>query len=444
MYIIVGRRAGKSIIGATVAAYEAAFPTVTAATPLYALMVAQDQRASLRTLLDYARAPFQRSPALKKVVLNETTETTTLSSGITLAAYPCRPTALRGLGAVVNVVDELAFLRSSEGNPVDVEMLRAVRPTLWTTHGKLIATSTAYAQSGALYDVYRKSYGVTDDATLVIQASAPQLNPTLPTDYLTRMEKDDPEAYRNEVLGEFKTGISTFLDPDALSACVVSGIREVPPVDGIKYTAFCDPSSGTGKDSFTLAIAHMVDGVAQLDCLRVWKPPFNPSGAVAEAAETIKSYWLRAVTGDKYARGFVLEGFAGNGITYHASDRDTSTIYLDVLPLVNGQKVMLLDDADLLREARGLERRRGSSGRDTVSHRANEHDDRINATAGAVTLAYSGAAHRSQMVVKAVSQSTNPAHHAESRLERFDGAIHPHERIEGAGIGWRYSSWGQS
>ncbi len=29
------------------------------------------------------------------------------------------------------------------------------------------------------------------------------MNPTLPADYLERMEADDPEAYRSEVLGEF-------------------------------------------------------------------------------------------------------------------------------------------------------------------------------------------------------------------------------------------------
>jgi len=34
------------------------------------------------------------------------------------------------------------------------------------------------------------------------------MNPTLPADYLERMAADDPEAYRSEVLGEFRTGIA--------------------------------------------------------------------------------------------------------------------------------------------------------------------------------------------------------------------------------------------
>jgi hypothetical protein len=47
----------------------------------------------------------------------------------------------------------------------------------------------------------------------------------------------------------------------------------------------------------------------------------------------------------------------------------------------------------LLRELRGLERRRGTSGRDRVDHRAGQHDDRANSAALALTLVL-GAASR--------------------------------------------------
>jgi hypothetical protein len=49
---------------------------------------------------------------------------------------------------------------------------------------------------------------------LLWQASAPEMNPTLPADYLDRMRTDYPEAYRSEVLGEFRAGLTTLLDPD--------------------------------------------------------------------------------------------------------------------------------------------------------------------------------------------------------------------------------------
>src|SRR5262249_23483102 len=152
----------------------------------------------------------------------------------------CRPQAIRGLRARVCVADEMAFFRSSEGFPTDTEMLRALRPTLATTGGKLIVLSSPYGQTGALWELHRRHYGRDDSATLVWQASAREMNSTLPADYLERMREDDPEAYRSEVLGEFRSAISPFFDPDALAACVVPERRELLPADGVSYRAFTD------------------------------------------------------------------------------------------------------------------------------------------------------------------------------------------------------------
>jgi hypothetical protein len=52
---------------------------------------------------------------------------------------------------------------------------------------------------------------------------------------------------------------------------------------------------------------------------------------------------------------------------------------------VNARAVRLLDQPDLLRELRGLERRRGVSGRDRVDHRPGAHDDLAVAAAGVLS-----------------------------------------------------------
>ena len=114
-------------------------------------------------------------------------------------------------------------------------------------------------------------------------------------------------------------------------------------------------------------------------------PPFNPSGVIAEAADLLRQYGLHTTSGDRYAPGFVTEAFAAHNIKYIPSERDRSQIYLDLLPAVNAGRVRLLDDPELLRELRGLERRRGATGRDKVDHRHGFHDDRANAAAGALT-----------------------------------------------------------
>ncbi len=90
----------------------------------------------------------------------ERAATIELNTGVTLASYPCRPQALRGVRARVAICSELAFFESTEGNPVDVEILRAVRPTLATTGGKLLILSSPYTDAGALHELHRKHFGV--------------------------------------------------------------------------------------------------------------------------------------------------------------------------------------------------------------------------------------------------------------------------------------------
>jgi hypothetical protein len=215
------------------------------------------------------------------------------------------------------------------------------------------------------------------------------MNPLLPADYLQRMREDDPEAYRSEVLGEFRAGVVTFLDADMLAACVVEGRHELAPVDGTKYTAFTDPAGGSGKDAMTLAIAHAQGDRIVLDALRAWPPPFNPTGVVGEAALLLKQYCVRDVVGDRYAGEWPREAFRSNGVRYTVAELNRSELYLELLPTVNAGAVELLDDPKLLRELRGLERRRGLAGRDRVDHRPGEHDDLANSVAGAVAaIAY--------------------------------------------------------
>lgn len=252
--------------------------------------------------------------------------------------------------------------RKLAARPVDQEMLRAARGRLATTGGKLVVLSSPYAAAGALYDLHRRHYSRDDSPVLVWQASAPAMNPTLPADYIERMAQDDPEAYRSEVLGEFRQGVSTFLDADTIEASVDYGIRERARLPGVMYLSFDDPASGSGSDAWTKAIARREGDRVVLDIMRAWRPPFNPGGVIAESAALSNAYGLHSTTGDRFAAGFVLEGFRAHGVNYAPSTLDRSALYLELLPLMNADRVRLLDVPDLLRELRGLERRRGTAG----------------------------------------------------------------------------------
>jgi hypothetical protein len=382
---IVGRQAGKTRVASLLVSYESALAPPSRDGELYALLLAQDWRASIRASFSYVKSLFDSSEILCRSVARTTTDTLDLSNGMRVATYACRPAAIRGLRARVILLDELAYYRSSEGFAVDTEMLRAARPALATTGGKLIAVSSPYGQSGTLWDLHRRHFGRDDSPVLVWRASAPEMNPTLPPDYLERMEQDDPEAYKSEVLGEFRAGLSTLLDPEAIQVCVATDRLELPPVQGTSYQAFVDPSGGR-RDAFTCAIGHRDGERGVVDVVRAWPAPFNPAGVTQECAELLRSYGISRVRGDRFGGEWPREAFRAHGIAYNLAELNRSELYLALVAYVNGARLEIPDDPELLREMRGLERRRGPSGKDRVDHVRGAHDDRANSLAGVAHL----------------------------------------------------------
>lgn len=381
---VVGCQSGKSVIASIVGTFEAMQAVLSGQRNVYVPLIAQDARSATRTLFGYVRQTVASSPLLKNEVVRETSESVELKGEVTLAVYPCRPASIRGIRAACVIVDELAFFVTSDNRAVDTEMLRAARTRTATTGGKVLILSSPYGASGALWEAHRKNFGVEESPVLVWQASAPQMNPTLPADYLERMEQDDPEAYRSEVLGEFRQGVSNLFDFETLQSCVAAGVRERLPENGITYTAHIDQATGSGRDSFCLAISHDDGGRSILDLCRRWAPPFTPSTVIQECADVLRKFRLTETSGDRHAENFIVDGFQKCGITFRRSELTTIQTYLEFLPMVNSNIVLLLDQSILLKELRGLQRSRGTGGRDRVDHRPGQHDDMAAACAGAL------------------------------------------------------------
>src|SRR5207249_4595397 len=70
------------------------------------------------------------------------------------------------------------------------------------------------------------------------------------------------------------------------------------------------------------------------------------------------------------------------GIKYRLAERPKSDLYRELLPLVNSRHVQLLDHPRLISQLLGLERRTARSGKDSIDHAPNAHDDLVNAVAG--------------------------------------------------------------
>jgi hypothetical protein len=392
--IISGRQAGKDITGRDLVVACAVDSLITGRNVrgMYALLIAQDNRSAIRTTFSYVSEPFEQISMLSRHVAGRTVDSLLLDNGLTIAAYPCRPAAVRGLRSAIVVLNELGFFRVSEAGgstntAVDVEMIRAVRPTLATTGGKLIVMSSPYFESGALWELRRRNFGREDSPTLVWQATAPQMNPTLPADYLERMLQDDPEGYRAEVLGEFRSGQGVLLEPAAIDAIVGDYVEQLPK-PGVVYHCFADPSGGRG-DSTTVAAAHTEDTHVIVDAVRSWDASILD--VAAEVAAFVKSYGTSTVTGDNYGADNTVAALRQHAVTYvpRPTGYDKSRLYLEFLPVALARAVTIPNDPVLIAELRGLRRRRGFAGRDRVDHASgiSAHDDRANSLAGAVYLA---------------------------------------------------------
>jgi len=244
----------------------------------------------------------------------------------------------------------------------------------------------AICESGwQLWDAYSKYYAKAG-GVLVAQAASRTMNPSLPQKIVDQALERDPAAAGAEYLAQFRSDVETFVQIEAINACTVEGRLELPPITGVSYTAFVDPSGGS-KDAFTMSIAHLENGLVVVDAMRAIKPPFSPALVVDEFCELLKNYRIREVIGDRYGGEFPRELFRKAGINYKLSDRNKSEIYRDLLPMLNSDRVELPDNKQLRAELLGLERRTARGGRDSIDHAPGQHDDLVNAVGGAIVNA---------------------------------------------------------
>jgi hypothetical protein len=214
------------------------------------------------------------------------------------------------------------------------------------------------------------------------------MNPTISDEVIAEAYERDPASAAAEYGAEFRSDQQAFVTRAVIEAAVSVGVFERPPVPGVRYVAFADPSGGS-SDAMTLAIAHDEDGIATLDLVRETQPPFSPNAVVAEFASALRRYYLHEVEGDRYAGEWPAERFKAHGIAYRPAEHTKSEIYLTLLPLLNSRQVDLLDINRLTTQLSRLERRVARGGRDSIDHPRGAHDDSINAAAGALVRAAS-------------------------------------------------------
>jgi hypothetical protein len=148
--LVVGRRGGKSLILALIAAFLACFfdwrEFLTDGERGTIMIIAADRRQAA-TIFKYLREMLD-IPLLRGVIDRETNELLELNNSITIEIQTASFRTVRGRTVVAALCDELSFWRTDEGtaNP-DTEIIAALKPAMATIPGaRLLKASSPYAQ----------------------------------------------------------------------------------------------------------------------------------------------------------------------------------------------------------------------------------------------------------------------------------------------------------
>ncbi|MFB9979450.1 terminase [Mesorhizobium kowhaii] len=388
LWVIAGRRGGKSRMAAAVSAYLAAFDDhrgKLAAGETGYVMALAPSKSQARTVSGYAEGFFQQSAILREQIEATTAEEIRLKGNVAIGVHTNSFRTVRGRTLLGAVFDESAFWRDETSASPDVEVYRAILPALATTGGLLVGISSAYRKIGLIYTKFRDHFGQDDPDILVIRAGTEDLNPTIDKRIIERARKADPEAAFAEWDGEFRNDLSSLLDDASIDAAIdPDRPMELPPRDGVKYVSFTDASAGR-HDSFTICVGHTESDRFIADVVRGRRAPFDPNDVAKEFAGIAKAYGCSEVVGDNFAGEWVVQAFKSAGIGYKRADHPKSVLYLESLSSFMRRAISIPNHSQLIRELRLLERRTSRSGRDSVDHpQSGGADDHANALVGAL------------------------------------------------------------
>jgi len=392
LWAIAGRRGDKTHTAAGIAVYMATIGaeldgTLERLSPgeWGAVLLLAVDRHQAKVAMQYITGLLEATPILKNMIIRNNADGILLENGVNIEVATNSHRSVRGRTLLAAILDEVAFYRDEASATPDIELYRALTPSLLTTGGLLVGISSPYARRGLLYDKWRKHYGKNHDDVLVVQGATADFNPTIDADIINRAIEDDPESAKAEYGGQFRDDVEQFLTREVVESLTRPGPTEYQFDRQHRYFAFTDPSGG-GPDEFTLAVGHLENDMVIVDCLRGIRKQ-SPQVVVSEFAELLKSYFINEVIGDRYAGSWPADEFYKHGIRYLTAEDPKNSLYTNSLAAFNSGAVELPPDRVLTTQLINLERRTARGGRDSIDHPRGGHDDRANAVAGLIASA---------------------------------------------------------
>jgi hypothetical protein len=393
--VVAGERSGKdSRIAGPVVCYEGVFGgherRLAKGERGVIPLVAQDARAT-KVAFGYVRDYLTTSPVLASMVAEALANEVVLTNGVRIVCFPCTQGGLRSWSIPAAVMDEVAFFHFEGATNSDVEVQSSIRRGMVGFAGtRLVKISTPYLKDGLLHEDFKRAFGQNDPDLLVWRAPTLLMNPSIRATRLERERRLDPLRFAREYEAEFAEDLEAFLAGPWVDTARVPGRHPLPPRADCWYAAAVDPMGG-GQDTFTLSVVHLEAAGPDLrvvqDLATGWSSrrtaTVDLEGVVRECALLAKQYGCEAVLGDNYAKQWVIQAFAREGIVYLPAPPKAEA-YLEMEPVFAQGRIDLLDHPTLVRELKLLERQARPGGKVRVDHPHGGHDDHANALALAI------------------------------------------------------------
>jgi hypothetical protein len=387
IFAVCGRRGGKSRIMSTVAAFEALWggwgEGLAPGENAFIFLIAFD-KTQAGQLFRYTKGllePFMTKED-KNRITSDTIELKQQRTTIMVKAGQFQ--AVRGFSTAVILLDELGFARSdSSAQPVE-ELVAALTPSIME-NGLLIGASTPFTPFGFFYEQYDQHFGRDDDEVLVWHGGTLRMNPSYSKTKIERDIRKDKARYESEYNATFRSDIESLLPKFMIESAMrrPDGVNreQMMPETGRRYEAFIDASS-LRQDSFTMAIGYLAGEKAVVVRVEERTPPGDPGSVTIEYSNILKSYGIKSVRADSYAKGWVESGFRKQDIMVETADTPASGLYSEFVALLAMGRLELVRHDKLCLQLQQLERRVQPGGREQISHPEGGHDDIANSVSG--------------------------------------------------------------
>lgn len=396
----LGARSGKSLLASIIGLYEATRRKWAKyrdeGEPGYVVIISTRQKQSEQIIGANCLRLMRKSPNLRNLIADTTKSELTLRTNMKILSLPCNSTAGRGLPIVCLILDEIAHFFTS-GVKADETIFKALNPRrAQFPNSKLILISTPSAKQGLFWNFYDQGFKVP--GRLTVQGETLLLNPLVDKSFLEREKARDYDSYLREFEAKFAEKVEAFLSYELVeNALKLAG--DLPYKTEFFYYAGIDASGLSGRDRFSLAIAHRQGNNVYVDKVKSWNLK-DPDPIMKDIKELAGIYHINRVSIDRYARGWVEAALRKIKLIVNVRP-SLAEIYVNLKSLMLGDRLFLPNNQGIKKAFLNCQAYFGKNNALSIAHERNSegHSDEADAIATAVFDIIMGKKERQNIII---------------------------------------------